>query len=42
MESLFCDVVVRWRRFEKTFCHGKNADVQDYAPALNVVESGYF
>ena len=26
-----CDVKVRLRPFEKTFCHGRNADIQDYA-----------
>ena len=35
---IVCGVVVRSRRFEKTFCHGTNADIQDYAPARNVTD----
>ena len=34
---IVCDVSARLRRFEKTFCHGKNTDIQDYAPARNVL-----
>ena len=29
---------MRSRRFEKTFYHDKNADIQDYAPAQNVTD----
>ena len=29
---------VRHRCFEKTFCHGKNADIEDYAPARDVMD----
>ena len=29
---------MRSRRFEKTFCHGANADIQDYAAARNVTD----
>ena len=33
-----CCVDVRHRCFEKTFCQGKNADIQDYAPAQSVTD----
>ena len=36
VESFFCGVDVRSRHFEKNFCHVRNADIQDYAPARNV------
>ena len=29
---------MRHRRFKRTFCHDKNADIQDYAPAQNVTD----
>ena len=31
------DIIARLRRFEKTFCHGNTADIQDYAPARYVL-----
>ena len=33
---------MRHRRFEKTFCHDKKADIQDYAPARNVTDMVIF
>ena len=37
-----CGVDVHSRRVEKTFCLGRNADIQDYAPARNVADVAIF
>ena len=41
-EIVVCDVVVRSRRFKKTYCHGKKADIQDYASVRNVTDAVLF
>ena len=40
--AVVCDVVMRSRRFEKTFCHTKNAGIQDYGPARSVLAVFFF
>ena len=35
---MVCGIDVRLQRFEKTFCHDKKADIQDYLPVRNVTD----
>ena len=37
-----CCVDVRHRRFKRTFCHGNNANIQDYGACGKCYGCGYF